>query len=231
MKKLFAVIVSFLMLSGVALSADPVAPAPAAPEKQKPARVAKVKKQHLKKSELTRGVYVSVQGGVTLRQDSEVDDATVAVDDGFAYGVAVGKRIAALDKRVRVEGEIGYQKSEADEYCRNGNCKDTTGDMKAYSFLVNGYFDMVKGKKIVPYLTAGIGVAKVDADVNHFSHVDDVNLAYQVGVGIAYHISDNWHIDLKYRYFGMADFDGLKIYNTNPEFENNSVLLGLRYRF
>jgi opacity protein-like surface antigen len=235
MKKIFAVVVGLmmlLMLSGVALSAEPAAPAKVAPEKQKPAKVEKAKKtQHLKKSELTKGFDVSIQGGVPFLMDGDVSEnnkrGTVETDFGYAFGVAAGKRIAAFDKRVRVEGEIGYQKNEVDD-C---NGKDRTGDIKAYSFLVNGYFDFVKGKKIVPFLTAGIGVAKVDADVNDFAHVDDIGLAYQVGAGIAYHINDNWHIDLKYRFFSVVDVNGIGLDNLNPEFTSNNVFLGLRYRF
>jgi opacity protein-like surface antigen len=229
MKKLFAVIVSFLMLSGVALSAGPAAPAPAAPEKQKPAKVAKVKKHHLKKVELTTGKYVSVQGGVTFTQDGDLNRESLVLDDGYSINVAFGKRLKALDKRVRVEAELGYQKSNVDTV--DGKNDKYSGDVKAYSLLVNGYIDFVKGKKIVPYITAGIGLAKIDSDVNNFAHVDDGGLAYQVGAGIAYHINDNWHIDLKYRYFGVVDMNGFQGDSLNPEFATNSVLLGVRYRF
>jgi OmpA-OmpF porin, OOP family len=221
MKKVISVVVSLmmvLMLSGVALSAQP----------------AKAKTQHLKQSELTSGFYVAAQGGLAFLTDSDVSgskSASIGFDPGYALGVAVGKRI---DKTgFRVEGEIGYQENEVDSKSGGGCCKHycTTGEMKAYSFLVNGYYDIVHGKKFVPYITAGIGAAKVDADVNHIAHVDDIGLAYQVGVGLAYHISDNWHIDMKYRYFGVADVDGFGLDNTNPGFATNNVFLGLRYRF
>ncbi len=213
MKRIFAVVFSLMMLlvlSGVSL-AEPV------------------KKQHLKKSELTEGLYVSVQGGAAFLTDSDVTrnrTAGIETDLGGAIGVAAGYRIGALDKRVRVEGEVGYQKNCVDD---DSGLRKLTGDIKAYSFLVNGYFDFVKGKKIVPFITAGIGVAKVDADINRFTHVDDTGLAYQIGAGIAYHLSDNWHIDLKYRYFDT--FSDLGGGNTNPEFTTNNVFLGLRYRF
>jgi opacity protein-like surface antigen len=232
MKKIFAVVVSLmmlLMLSGVAMSAEPAAPA-----KQKPAKVAKqkpaeVKKQHLKKSELTQGYYVAVNGGLALLTDSDVSGAhkgSVSFDPGYAVNVAFGKRI---DKSpIRVEGEIGYQKNDVKDV---DNYSNKTGDMKAYTLLVNGYYDFVRGKKIVPYVIAGLGVAKVDAGVEKFAHVDDIGLAYQVGVGLTYHITDKWHIDLKYRYLGVTDIDGIKLTNMNPEFATNNVFMGLRYRF
>lgn len=231
MKKFLLVLVSLctlLMFTGVALSAGAAAPVE---KKKAPAKVTTAKKQHLKKDELTKGVYVSALGGVAFLTDSDMKDDrrdTVDTDPGYAFALAVGKRIGALDKRVRVEGEIGYQKNEVDSRTRRD---DATGDIKAYSFLVNGYFDLVKGKKIVPYLTAGIGAAKVDADVNRFAHVDDIGLAYQVGAGIAYHISDNWHIDLKYRFFSVVEVDGFGLENLNPEFTSNNVFVGIRYRF
>jgi opacity protein-like surface antigen len=235
MKKILFIVVSLftlLMFAGVALCAG--APAPAAKtlvEKTKPAKVTTVKKQHLEKVELTKGFYVSAVGGVAFLEDSDMKDNRrdeVNTDPGYAFAVAVGKRIGVLDKEIRVEGEIGYQKSEVDDCSK---CRDLTGDIKAYSFLVNGYFDLVRGKKIVPYLTAGIGAAKVDADVNHFAHVDDIGLAYQVGAGIAYHISDNWHIDLKYRFFSVVEVDGFGLENLNLEFTSNNIFLGVRYMF
>lgn len=221
MKKIFTVIVSMmmvLMFTSVALCGEG------------PAK----KKQHLKKVELTEGVYVAVNGGVAFLEDG---DAGLAKDadywDGYAVTVAVGKRIGAMDKRVRIEGELGYQKNEVDD-CATSRCRNASGDLQAYSFLVNGYFDLVKGKKIVPYLTAGVGVARVDAEIDlgrRSVEVEDLGLAYQVGAGIAYHISDNWHIDLKYRYMGTGEINDYKLYNTEPEFETQNVFLGLRYRF
>lgn len=227
MKKIISVIVGFFMLfmfSGVALSGDQ-----GVPEKQKSA---KSKKVHLKKSEYTSGPHITVYGGTAFLTDSEMKggriDGAVDTHVGYALGVAVGQRLKK-NKSVRMEAELGYQKNNVD-HCVSSS-RDTSGDLKAYSLLVNGYYDFVKGKKIVPFITAGIGVAKVDADVNNIVHVDDVGLAYQVGAGVYYTITDNWHIELKYRYFGTAEFEGLKIYNTNPEFESNNVLLGVRYRF
>ncbi|HPD58182.1 MAG TPA: outer membrane beta-barrel protein [Smithellaceae bacterium] len=230
MKKIFSVIVcllTLLMFTGVAICSD------AAPVK-KPAKVEKTKSQHLKKSELTSGPYVAVNGGVAFLTDSDVvsegrrsRSEIVDTDFGWAASVAAGLRLKA-NENIRVEGELGYQKNCVDEGADRRR-DERSGDIKAYSFMVNGYYDIVRGKKIVPYLTAGIGVAKVDADVNNFAHVDEIGAAYQIGAGIAYHISDNWHIDLKYRFFDTVDDLGFG--NTNPEFSSHNVMLGLRYRF
>jgi opacity protein-like surface antigen len=224
MKKLFSVVVSMLMLlmfSGVALCSDA---APAA--QQKSAKVVKASK--VKKSKSVKAPYVSVQGGVAFLADSEVSGAksgTIEFDPGYALGVAVGNKFG----KVRAELELGYQKNNVDK-CE-GKCKDISGDMKAYSLLVNGYYDFINKTKITPYITAGIGVAKVDADVNKIAHVDDTGLAYQVGVGVAYAINSKLTVDLKYRYIGVVDLNGIEIDSLNPEFESNNVFLGLRYNF
>lgn len=223
MKKIFSVIVcllTLLMFTGVAICSDE-----AAVEKKK---AGQTKKVHLKKLEYTNGPHVTVQGGLTFLTDSDVYNdrrgEIVDTDLGYAFSVAAGYRFNAI----RVEGEIGYQKNCVDE---NDNLRraERSGDIKAYSFMVNGYYDFVRGKKIVPFITAGIGVAKVDADVNNFAHVDETAAAYQVGAGIYYTITDNWHIELKYRYFDTVD--NLDFGNTNPEFTSHNVLLGVRYRF
>jgi opacity protein-like surface antigen len=221
MKKIISVVVSLFMLlalSGVALCSDA---APAA--KQKPAKVAKAHKaKKCEAAKVANRPYVSVQGGMAFLKNSDVSGkktGEVGFDDEYAFGVAVGKRFG----KVRAEGEIGYQENDVD--------KPKSGDMKAYTFLVNGYYDFLNRTKFTPYLTAGIGVAKVDAKINKFAHVDDIGLAYQVGVGVAYCINKHLTVDLKYRYLAVSDLDGYRITSMNPEFATNNVFLGLRYNF
>ena len=224
MKKIFSVVVGMLMLlmfSGVALCSD-AAPA----TKQKTAKVAKASKApKATKStlaSLVKAPYVSVQGGLAFLKDSDVSGlkkGSVGFDDDYAFGVAVGKKFG----KVRAEAEIGYQENDVD--------KPKSGDMKAYTFLVNGYYDFINRTKFTPYVTAGIGVAKVDARINKFAHVDNTGLAYQAGVGVAYSINSKLTVDLKYRYLAVADLSGIELDTSNPEFATNNVFLGLRYNF
>jgi opacity protein-like surface antigen len=215
MKKLFSVVVSMLMLlmfSGVAIGSDA---APAA--KQKSAKASKANK-----SKSVKAPYVSVQGGMAFLKDSDVSGfkkGSVGFDDDYAFGVAVGNKFG----KVRAEAELGYQENDVD--------KPKSGDMKAYTFLVNGYYDFINKTKFTPYVTAGIGVAKVDARINKFAHVDNMGLAYQAGVGVAYAINSKLTVDLKYRYLAVADLSGIELDKSNPEFATNNIFLGLRYNF
>ena len=229
MKNFFSVVVSMLMLlmfSGVALCSDA---APAA--KQKPAKVTKASKESkakkCKSAKVVKTPYVSVQGGLAFLKDSDVSglkSGTVEFDRDYAFGVAVGYRFG----KVRAEGEIGYQENDVDKL---DSGKKMSGDMKAYSFLVNGYYDFINRTKFTPYVSAGIGVAKVDARIDKFAHVDDTGLAYQVGAGVAYAINSKLTVDLKYRYLAVANLNGIEIDGMNPEFKTNNVFLGLRYNF
>jgi opacity protein-like surface antigen len=139
MKKVFAVVVGFLMVlmfSGVALCSDA---APAAKQKS-------VKKSS---AAVVKAPYVSVQGGVAFLTDSDLSDTrsgAISFDDGYALGVAVGYKLG----KIRAEGEIGYQKNEVDQ-C-DSSCRSVSGDMKAYTFLVNGYYDFVNKTRLMPYI-------------------------------------------------------------------------------
>lgn len=215
MKKILSVIIGTMMLMmipGISIGSD------AAPAKK--AKAAKFKKAAVNKP------YVSVQGGVAFLTDSDVDagirSTAMDFDPGYALGVAAGYKMG----KYRVEGEIGYQKNDVDGAL---SCRRTSGDMKAYSFLVNGYYDIATKTRFTPYLTAGIGVAKVDGDFNRIAHVDDTAFAYQVGAGVAYAVNKALAVDLKYRY--MDTVDDLGFGNTNPEFSTHNVFLGLRYYF
>ncbi|HPC08909.1 MAG TPA: outer membrane beta-barrel protein [Smithella sp.] len=215
MKKILSVIVGFMMLMmipGISIGSD------ASPAKK--AKAAKFKAAAVNKP------YVSVQGGVAFLTDSDVDagirSTAMDFDPGYALGVAAGYKMG----KYRVEGEIGYQKNEVDKALSG---RRTSGDMKAYSFLVNGYYDIATKTRFTPYLTAGIGVAKVDGDFNRIAHVDDTAFAYQVGAGVAYAVNRALAVDLKYRYMDTVDDFGFG--NTNPEFSTHNVFLGLRYCF
>ncbi len=211
MKKIFAILVGFMMLMmipGLSLASD------AAPAKQKPAKV--------KKAKAVNGPYVSVMGGAAFLTDSDVNPV-IDTDTGYALGVAAGYKMG----KYRVEGEVGYQKNDVDE-CAKG-CRRTSGDIKAYSFLINGYYDFFTKGGFTPFLSAGIGVAKVDGDINRVAHVDDTAFAYQVGAGVAYAITKDLAFDLKYRYMDTVDDFGFG--NTDPEFSTHNVYAGLRYMF
>jgi opacity protein-like surface antigen len=111
------------------------------------------------------------------------------------------------------------------------------GDVTALSFLVNGYYDIPTGSNFTPFITAGIGLARVD--VNDLTvpglrmapfNGDDTVLAGQVGAGVSYALNEKLNVDLKYRYF-MTDNLEFSRGNTLDGLTSHNVYLGVRYSF
>jgi len=154
-------------------------------------------------------------------------------DTGFFINVAPGYDFGDF----RLESEFAYQVNNIDKINQSLNIpgvgsesdssKVNGGDVTNLSLLFNGYYDFLKGSAVRPYITAGIGVARVNAQVEGDDDTDSV-FAYQVGVGLSYNMSENVALDFGYRYFATSDIDvsGLELSNSS-----HSLLLGARYDF
>ena len=182
------------------------------------------------------GPYVSGNIGFAMLSDSDLTDSTapgitldMEFDPGFALGAALGYGFG----KTRIEGEIAYQKNDIDKIGAFGVSLDASGDATALAFLLNGYYDFTNNSLFTPYVSAGLGFAKIE--VNDFSisgmpigSDDDTVFAYQIGAGIGYAVSEKVTIDVKYRYFATSDpeFD-----TTEAEFASHNFLLGVRVNF
>ena len=177
--------------------------------------------------------YISGQIGIAFLTDSDLSasdgSGTIEFDPGFATSFAGGVNFGMF----RVEGEIGYQVNDFDKasicsggYCVSGNA--SSGDASALSMLGNFYIDFVNNTPFTPFITAGMGVARIGLNDIDGHDYDDTVFAYQVGVGVAFAINKNMNIDLKYRYFATTDpdFEGIE-----AEFASHNVYCGFRYTF
>jgi opacity protein-like surface antigen len=185
------------------------------------------------------GRYVSYNVGVVIPSDSDVTDSTIPgitldieSDTGWAIGMAVGYD---LGNNIRIEGAIAYAKNSLDKASLLGTSVDLTGDTSNFSFLVNGYYDFPNKSKTTPFISAGVGLARVEINDMNVpgsgapSVSDDDNvLAYQIGAGIGYAITKDLNLDLKYFYFGTEDpeFD-----TTTIEYSGHNVYAGIRIAF
>jgi len=184
------------------------------------------------------GLYVSGNLGFAMASDSDLTDSTVPgitvnteFDTGLAFGAALGYNFS----RFRVEGEISYQKNDVDKIGAQGVFLDATGNARALSFSINGYYDFKNRSAFTPYISAGLGFAQVefnDLDISGLgfsgSSDEDTVFAYQIGIGVGYAVTEKVTIDVKYRYFGTEDSE---YDTTEAEFASNNFLFGVRINF
>ena len=182
------------------------------------------------------GYYIGGNIGAGMLSDSDISAPNVvngelSYDTGMVFGAVVGYDF----NQFRVEGEIGYQENDVDNFSAGGVSLDGSGDVNGTVFLINGYYDFMTTSAFIPYITAGLGWANIE--INDFntpgSGVPDINdddsvFAYQIGLGAGYEINPNFIVDLKYRYFGTDDPE---LADGEVEVGSHQIIFGLRYYF
>lgn len=171
--------------------------------------------------------YVGVRGGYDIRTNVTTDAPINNPDDSYADGWLVGGTIGTTffdsdDFAARIEAEYIYT-SIGEVY--------KTADVANHTALLNLVGDIKTGLSVTPYITAGIGYSWTFLSTNG-TDTDDSNLAWQVGAGLTYEITDSFNVDLGYRYLNNTTFttpesDG----SIEFEVESHQVYLGLRYAF
>ena len=181
------------------------------------------------------GPYLGAFIGGSWMTDADVKNTpppapTVEFDSGYALGVSAGYAFMFA----RIEAELAYQKNDMDRVIQPGSPPlAASGDIKNLSVLLNGYYDFTNHTAITPYVGAGFGLARVEVDniVRPGQVVlgdKDTVFAYQVGAGVAFALSDEITLDLKYRFYGTPD---VKLRTEKIENRSHNILLGVRYSF
>jgi opacity protein-like surface antigen len=203
------------------------------------------------------GMYGRLSTGYSIMSDSDIsasatDPGVTASLDGeasFDGGVLISGALGYMFDNYRIEVEIAHNKNDLDTVSAgnvivNGAVQagtafsDSTvnGDISSTSFLVNGYYDFDTGSKsITPYLTAGLGMMKVDLKTSGSSE-DDTVFAYQIGVGVGFPVGESVTIDCGYRYTGAADAEYSEIVNnmqgtSEASVAGHSFMIGVRIPF
>jgi opacity protein-like surface antigen len=128
---------------------------------------------------------------------------TFGYDLGYATSLALGYH---LTEQFRLEGELMYQVNTFDSVFVGSFENHFKGERMRASFLLNGYYDFKNQTPFTPYITAGVGGYHVEfKSDNNYGLRNDFDVAYQVGAGVNYKMSDRFSFDLKYRYFSGAD--------------------------
>lgn len=174
--------------------------------------------------------YVTADGGVALLNDStSTDDLGFSYNSEYNAGFLLDGGFGYDFGSVRAEAVVHYQRNNLDKI----EDMSADGDVSGTAVMVNGYYDFMTSYGFEPFLTAGLGWAKVKANDIKVNGVrvlddDDTVFAWQVGAGVGIAVSGNAFVDLTYRYFATSDptFDGV-----DSEIKGNNFSLGIRYNF
>lgn len=184
--------------------------------------------------------YVSGNFGGAGRFDTAIGDSTILFDFGLASHLALGYK---FDKPYRLEAEVGYDRNNFDgTNVRNNNT--STGNYSAFTFMVNGYYDVplkIHDLKLpmTPYLGAGLGVSVVRVETNAPNFVGtaadtdtDLVPAWQAMFGFQTDLTPQLTLTGELRLLFTQDPNlFLGGGNVDTNYGNQQILFGLRYRF
>ena len=186
-----------------------------------------------------RSAYFGIEVGGLWVTDSEVDSDDVEeignLDINHKLGVD-GDLIAGYDFGMfRAEAELGYKRSEHDEYEFGQGAVDADGRSSVYSLMLNAMVDVGPDEGFQFYAGAGAGYAQVihvleDGDEDF--KIKDRGFAWQIVAGVRKAVSQYFDVGLKYRYFDAGnvsdDDDG---FDLDSEYKSHSVLISLIHNF
>jgi len=160
-----------------------------------------------------------------------------ANDNVFGASLAFGLSNKLPHGALRTEFELNIRDKAEKTY--HDILKTWKNSVEAHSLMLNLYYDFDTGTKFNPYFGGGIGLARVEGKVKEdgesYSKKAN-NLAWQLGAGVAYALTDNVSIDAGYRYTDMGDVEktisGPGGYiKAKFDVSAHEFLLGLRYKF
>lgn len=212
--------------------------------------------------------YVSLKGAfVDMENKANIDSAYTTpsnkiinnkiVDKGLsdntwgvraAYGVSTPLSYGGL----RGEFELGWN----DDASKSGSSAfkiktpvdiNYNVETSIYSAMANVYYDLDTGTNFTPYVGAGLGYARVEStasvgEVGLKQKSSADNLAWNVGLGVAYKVSDNLSLDAGYRYTDYGNvkdsyskaatgFVGNFDVDSKSSITSQEFLVGARYSF
>lgn len=181
------------------------------------------------------GYYVGLGGGVNLATDSDVSGSGINVTADFNEGPAAAAILGYRhDSGFAGEFELDYRDNDVDSVSGAAG----RGSMNSWGLMANVRYEFDINAPIRPYIGAGLGGARVDADNagpiggsqmnNH-----DTLFAYQGIVGASYGVTPQIELFGDYRYFATTDpkLNTDAGASVESEYENHTFLLGLRWSF
>ncbi len=210
---------------------------------------------------LTTMSNVKVKGYDFTNSDAWVNKVGDKSDSAFGGSLALGFDFAP-QFTVPVRTELEYAVfSRVEAQGRHRYSPQAYADNKQtyeiQTLFLNAYWDIDTGTPFTPYVGVGAGIgfigtkwkggyadnAKNYTNSGSSSRRTVSNFAWNVGVGVGYDITENWTVDLGYRFVGLGsvktasstftDMDGnlIKEHAKTSELNQHQFALGFRYTF
>ncbi len=211
----------------------------------------------------TKGHWSVVESGNTTSGSIRIGNET---DDAFGGSLAIGYD---FDKKfgLPVRAELEYAAFSETENEKTYTLIDPlgSGDAKlqlkqtfqVQTLFVNAYWDIATGTQFTPYVGAGLGMAFINTKGKANAFLIDspadalggstgsknvTNFAWNVGAGLGYDFTENWTMDIGYRFVGLGSVktksyhqgDAANNYSVHGKTDNlyqHQLAIGLRYTF
>ena len=189
--------------------------------------------------------YFGAHGGLNLVQGARNDSApgsfNFEFDPGFVAAATLGFDLREGHPSIgvgRVELEAAYRRNSLDEVAYLETDLPAGGNMTVSSLMLNTFGEHRGTRPWIPYIGAGIGVARLELKEVRFGEnvlVDDSTtvFAWQVGAGLGLEVSRHIALDLGYRYFSAFDpkFRDARGVRFESEYDNHQIMAGVRIDF
>jgi opacity protein-like surface antigen len=195
-------------------------------------------------------VYVEYAVGLSFPPNQTIKgaDATgdglwgdTKIDPGYYVGAALGSNLLDF---FRAEVRIDFRGSEVSRMSVQGEASSTDGDVRLFSVMANGYFDLDLDSKVTPWVGAGIGWGRVELDAQNKDGADQLDVSdtdsvfvYNFMAGATYEISKITDVSLGYRYVATEDITfqssigDSRTQKMDYEYDSHEIFLGLRFNF
>jgi opacity protein-like surface antigen len=170
---------------------------------------------------------------------------------GNRLAVGFATPIDAIGGTIRVELEWGVNGRADGKSGMVGNPSVGTGaKIKASGLTLNGYYDVITGTPLVPYVGFGLGYAKIDVESDSYGAMPagysikggfgDANFAWNVGFGAGCALNDRLSLDAGYRYTDLGKVKGdlkydeagtISVVVEKGGLSSHEVVVGARYGF
>lgn len=183
------------------------------------------------------GLYFGGSLAVTSASDFDFNKGnansatrTMSFDPGFGLDLRGGYDLGDW----RAELELGYRTIGIDSVDPGSNA---SGDVNAYTVMINGAYDFDTGSEWTPYVGLGVGALIIEGDVSYTSSSNTAETetknfygaapAAQVGLGVAFEVSDDVDLIGGYDLLGATSDDG----DEDNVILMHSVTVGVNFNF